>query len=101
MQLPGLKCTMRISKPEDVHIVDETVFVRLCPTNWTFKSIVLEKNALAPSPTPSDFAMGKCCLGLMQLTELRNTEQAKSLIDDVQRCRLWDPDDDQDQESLK
>lgn len=73
VSLPGFDKVWKITKAADTATCDEAVFVRLEPTSWTLKQLVLEKNTNVPKRAPTSLTAS---LGLENLRKLRNEAQA-------------------------
>ena len=88
--LDGLIHQFFVWKPNDVVECHGAIFVRMSPSSYSLREILLEKNVLAPEPVPKRWSLS-CSVGMNKLMELRNEQQAASLRGESNTsCNLFD-----------
>ena len=89
VRLDGLKLQWRITKSEDVVMIDGgEAFIRMSPCSTGLSSLVAAENPTVPEPAPKHLLSAS--LGLASLIAMRNQKQADALSAEDGGCSLFE-----------
>ena len=84
----GLKRQWRISKSDDVVMIDGEAFIRMSPCSTGLSSLLAAENPTVPEPAPKHLLSAS--LGLASLIAMRNQKQADALSAEDGGCSLFE-----------